>query len=81
MMPFLLLLLPVRPFLRCHVTNLAQNAAVDVDAGAPLQASTSGPPPSHAPGSLDIWVELTREQSKIATYLFRTTVVKFLALT
>ena len=63
------------------VTKLAQGAAVDVDAGAPLQARTSGPPPSNAPGSLDIWVELTREQSKITPYVFRTTVVKLPAPT
>ena len=53
----------------------APSTAVDVDTGPLLQASTSGPPPSHTP-CLDIWVELTREQSKITPYLFETTVVK-----
>ena len=52
----------------------AQSTAVDVDTGTPLRASTSGPPTSHTPCTY-VWVELTREQSKIAPYLFETTVV------
>jgi len=57
---------------------------VDVDAGAPLQygqstslqADTSGPPPSRTHGQTYGWLELTRIDQMIDSYLFETTVVK-----
>jgi len=55
--------------------RLAQSTAVDDDSDAPLRASINSPPVSHTPCSY-FWVQLTREQSKIASYLFETPVVK-----
>jgi len=57
---------------------------VDVDAGAPLQygqstslqADTSGPPLSRTHGQTCGWLELTRTDQMIDSYLFETTVVK-----
>ena len=57
---------------------------MDVDAGAPLQygqstslqADTSGPHPLRTHGQTYGWLELTRINQMIDSYLFETTVVK-----
>ena len=49
---------------------------LDVDAGAPLQADTGWPPALTRTPGFHTWLKLTREQSKIASYLFETPVVK-----
>jgi len=70
--------------LSLHSTWAIRKRPVDVDAGAPLQygqstsqqADTSGPPLSCTHGQTYGWLELTRTDQMIDSYLFETTVVK-----
>ena len=69
--------------LSLHSTWARREQPVDVDAGAPLQyrqstslqADTSGPPPTYTHEAYG-WIELTRIDQMIDSYLFETTVVK-----
>ena len=68
--------------LSLHSTWARREWPVDVDAGAPLQygqstslqADTSGPPPTYTHEAYG-WLELTRIDQMIDSYLFETTVV------
>jgi len=70
--------------LSLHSTWARRERPVDVDADAPLQygqsstslqADTSGPPPTYTHEAYG-WLELTRINQLIDSYLFETTVVK-----
>jgi len=69
--------------LSVHSTWARREQPVDVDAGAPLQygqstslqADTSGPLPTYTHEAYG-WLELTRINQMIDSYLFETTVVK-----
>jgi len=69
--------------LSLHSTWARRERPVDVDAGAPLQygqstslqADTGGPPPTYTHEAYG-WLELTRIDQMIDSYLFETTVVK-----